>query len=514
MSDIVRRNADFFADSDALIEDGASRSWGEVETRTNKLARAFLSLGLAKGDRISILAPNCAEFVEFFFACAKSGVVGAAVNIRLSARELAAYLRYIEPSGIIVHSSLAESAAEWLPEVPSIRHVLGFGGTHGFKLDLTEAMSAEPGSDPGVDIRDDDVYQIAATSGTTGVPKGAVLNHRNAMGGILGVLAEVPVPQQGTNLQNVPYFFNPGGSAGLNPVFMKGGRSVIAPGFEPLTFFRAVERYRVTNTILVPTMLRMLLARPERHDFDLSSLRGVITGGSPLSRELLMKGRELLGDVFYPMYALTETYASALILRQEDQFTTGTADQVARLSSLGRPNVLTHARVVKDDGTDVVRGSDEVGEIWLRGESVSSGYFRMPEETALSRDGDWFKTGDLAKADEEGFITIVDRKKDMIITGGINVFSIEVETALMQHPDVDSVAVIGVPHEIWGEAIHAVIVPVPGATASVQEILDDAAGRLAGYKKPRSGEFRSQLPVSATGKLLKRELRESILGNC
>jgi acyl-CoA synthetase (AMP-forming)/AMP-acid ligase II len=302
-------------------------------------------------------------------------------------------------------------------------------------------------------------------------------------------------------------FFNPGGPAGLHPVFMRGGRSVIFPGFDPHRFLTAIPEYRVTNTILVPTMIGMVVAQPDCERYDLSSMRGIITGGAPFRAELLARAREVFGDVFYPIYGMAETYSNGLVLRRENQFTSGTDEQVRRLGSVGKPNVLMQVRVVDDEGKDVPRDGTSHGEIWMQGDTVSPGYFRMPEETRASRAGEWFMSGDVAVMDAEGFITIVDRKKDMIITGGINVFSVEVENALLEHPDVVGAAVIGLPHETWGEAIHAVLVRREGSEAGVEEVLDFAAGRLASYKKPRSGEFVDALPMSATGKLLKKELR-------
>jgi len=359
-----------------------------------------------------------------------------------------------------------------------------------------------------VRVDEDDIYQLGATSGTTGIPKAAALTHRNAIAAMLNWLAELDVPERGTALQCIPFFFNPGGAAGLHPVLMKGGRTVIHQGFAPRTFLQSVADYRVTSTVLVPAMLQMILDEPGCRDFDLSSIRAIITGGAPLRADLLRRGRQLFGDVFYPIYGMAESYSCATMLRPANQHPDGTARQVAWLSSVGKPMVLSDVRVVGDDGQDVPADTATVGEIWVSGDTVCPGYFRMPDETAASTDGRWFKTGDAAVVDADGFITIVDRIKDVIITGGINVFSVEVERVLEQHPAVDQVAVIGVPHPRWGEAIHAVIRRAPGSTVTGQELLEFAAARLAGYKKPRSVEFADALPVSATGKILKRELRD------
>jgi long-chain acyl-CoA synthetase len=241
----------------------------------------------------------------------------------------------------------------------------------------------------------------------------------------------------------------------------------------------------------------------------LRSLRDVVIGGSPIPRSLLSRAREVFGDVFFPFYGMAETYSCGSVLRREQQFTEGTEAQVRRLTSAGKPMALIDLRVVDEEGRDVPHDNETTGEIRMAGPSVSTEYFRKPEDTATTFDSGWIKTGDVAVVDEEGFVTIVDRTKDIIITGGINVYSRDVEEALHSHPAVATVAVIGIPDERWGEAIHAVVVRAEGSEdVSADALLAFAAERLAGYKKPRSLEFMDELPVSATGKVLKRELRD------
>jgi len=396
-------------------------------------------------------------------------------------------------------------------EAPAIRHLIGFGSVdgarHGLPLDLDDLVAAEEPTDPGVAVVDTDVYQLAATSGTTGVPKAAALTHRNAWAALSNWLAEMPVREGDTALQNIPLFFNPGGPAGLHPVLVKGGRTVIVPAFDPGTFLDLVPRYGVTHTILVPTMIGMVLDHPSAAGADLSSLRAIVCGGSPVTRDLLLRARPVFGDVFYPHYGMAETYSCGLVLRPENQRTDGPPEVVARLGSAGKPNVLMEVRVVDDLGVDVTHDGAATGEVWLRGDTVADAYYRMPEETAASRHDDWFRSGDLAVVDAAGFVTIVDRAKDVIITGGINVHGREVEEVLCAHAAVAQAAVIGVPDERWGERVHAVVVVRVGAPFDPDEVLAFCAQRLAGYKRPRTLEVVDGLPVSATGKVLKRELR-------
>jgi acyl-CoA synthetase (AMP-forming)/AMP-acid ligase II len=506
--EVVRRNADVQAEREAVVAPGLrTTTWAELEERTNRLAQALLALGLEKGDRLAMYSPNAAEFIDFFLACAKSGVIGAATNVRLAPYELTKYLGHVEPGAILVHETMAESARSFVGDLPSVRHVIGFGGDHGFDLDLEQLLAAHEPRDPGCSIAEDNIYQLGATSGTTGIAKGAILTHRNAVAAVMMWLAEIPTREGGTNYQNIPLFFNPGGPTALHPALWKGGRTVITPGFEPGAFLRDVERYGVTHCILVPTMLGMVLADPECGVRDVSTMQAINMGGSPLPREMLAEARTIFGNVFYPGYGMAETYSCGLMLRPEHQFTEGTPEQVRRLASAGKPAMLISSRVVDEDGNDVPRDNQTSGEVWMKGDSISPGYFRMPEETEASREGDWLKTGDIAVVDEEGFVTIVDRLKDIIITGGINVFSRDIEDVLYAHPAVGLAAAIGVPHETWGEAIHALVTLKPGASATDDELLDFCAERLASFKKPRSLEIVPELPLSATGKILKRELR-------
>jgi len=509
VSAIVRRNAVFFGDSEAIVEPGRrTQSWSALDQRTNQLAHALISLGIGKGDRIGVLAPNCGEHIELFFAEAKSGIVGAPMNIRLTADDWAAYCRYVEPVAIVVHASLAGAATELAMRAPSIRHVIGFGGDHGLPLDLDLLADAQPLTEPAVVVHEHDLYQLAATSGTTGVSKAAALTHRNAWAAMCMYLAELDIVESETVLQNIPLFFNPGGPAHIHPALIKGGRTVILPGFEPGAFCDAVARYRVNHTILVPTMVTMVLDHPAAATTDFSSLRSVISGGSPLSRDLLLRARPVLGDVLVPHFGMAETYSSGLILRREHQLTEGPEHIVRRLGSAGTPHVSIEARVVGADGADVPRDQLSEGEIWLRGDSVAAEYFRMPDETAASREGDWFKTGDIAVMDDGGFITVVDRAKDVIITGGINVHGREVEEVLLTHSAIAAAAVIGIPHPTWGEQVHAVVVLRAGCELTEQDVLAHCADKLAGYKKPKSASIAESLPMTATGKVRKRDLRE------
>ena len=504
--DIVTRNAEQTPDADALVMPGRpAMSWGTLEQRANRLARALLGLGLERGDRLAILAPNCPEYIEFFFACAKTGIIGAPVNVRQTADELAAYLRYVEPRAILVHADVGTLGEAVAAGVPSVAHRIGFSQAHGQPLELEGLLAAQEPEDPGCEVPGDAVYQLCPTSGTTGLVKGAMITQENAIASIMGWLTEFPTNEGDTQLQSLSLFFNSGGPAsGMPPAFLKGGRMVLIPGFEPLAVLRSIQEYGVYQTTLVPTMVRMLLDHPERPNFDLSSLRAIVVGGAPVSAALVEEVRAAIGPVVYPFYAMAETNSSGLILRQEHlPLTAGRT-----LLPTGRPQTNMSVRVVGDDGDDVPGDGETTGEVWLRGRPVSVGYFRLESESAACRSGEWLKTGDVAVVDENRLLTLVDRAKDIIITGGINVVSREVEEAVAAHPGVTDAAVIGVPHERWGEAIHAVVVRAEDEELSEDELIAFVAERIATYKRPQSVEFVAELPRTATGKVLKRELRQ------
>ncbi len=503
--DIPGRNAEYKPEADAIVQlDGPTLSWKELSEQSNRFARALVTLGLEPGDRLAILAPNCPEYIEFFFACAKTGVAGAPVNIRQTASELVSYLSYIEPRAVLVHADYAELGAAVTDQLPTLEFVIGTGEGHGAPLDLGVLMAAEDPSAPGIEVPGDAIYQLCPTSGTTGTVKGAIMTQDSAIASVNGWAMEYPVTENSTYLQMLSLFFNSGGPAsGVPAAFLKGGRMVLIPSFEPLSVLRCINDFKVTASTMVPTMMRMLLDHPRRAEFDLSSFTHATMGGAPVSAALVEEVRATIGPVVFPMYAMAETASSGLILRQEQYSLV--ADRT--LLPTGRPQANMNVRVVGDDGTDVPGDGTTTGEVWLKGPAVSPGYFRKPEDTAACRVGDWLKTGDIAVVDEYRIVTLVDRKKDIIITGGINVVSREVEEALASHPAVLEAAVIGVPHEQWGEAIHAVIVLREGEGVSDDALRAHALEQIAKYKCPQSYEYIPELPRTATGKVLKRELR-------
>ena len=416
------------------------------------MANVFVdALGLGVGDRVAVLAPNCPTYLATFFACSKSGVVGAPLNIRLTLSELAAYLGYVEPRALLAHASLAPLARELDASVAALEHVVGFGGDHGFPLDLDDLVAGASTDDPARGLDATTIYMLAATSGTTGVPKGAVLTNGNALAAIACYAAEPPTSERETVLEH-PAVLQPGWP----------GRA--APRPDQGRAHRALPRLRAGH---LPRRRPALPGEPHhpRPDDDPDgarppwgihgrppTLRGITCGGSPVSKELLLAARPVFGDVFRPTYGMAETYSCGLVLRPENQRPDGDADDIAGSGPRASPTSSSTSRS-SPTTAPVPRDGATAGEVLVRGDVVAGGYFRMAEETAESFAGGWMHTGDLATIDGDGFITIVDRMKDIIISGGINVHSREVEEVLLRHPDVAQAAAIGVPHAQWGEAV-------------------------------------------------------------
>jgi long-chain acyl-CoA synthetase len=353
---------------------------------------------------------------------------------------------------------------------------------------------------------DDDLYGLFYTGGTTGRAKGVMLSHNNIVSNAMHFIMATGVNERDVYLHAAPMFHlgDLGAAFGLA---MKGARHVFVPQFQPVQVLQAIQAHRVTVTMLVPTMINVLLNHPEVNRYDVSSLRSLVYAASPMPVELLKQGLKKWGQIFLQGYGMTETAPILTLLHKQDHILEGTPEQVHRLSSCGKQVLGVEVRVVNAGGEDVQPG--EIGEIIARGPNVMLGYWRMPEATVAALKDGWMHTGDLATVDEEQYIYIIDRAKDMIISGGENIYSVEVEQALYRHPAVLEAAVISIPDDQWGEAVHAVIVCKPGRQVSSEGLLAYARTRIAGYKVPRSIEFRLEpLPKSGAGKILKRELRE------
>jgi acyl-CoA synthetase (AMP-forming)/AMP-acid ligase II len=478
------------------------RTHAETLDRVARLAGGLQGLGLRTGDRAAILSLNSDRYAEFLSAGLWAGGVVVPVNTRWSVPEIADALTEIDARILVVDDAFAGMAEELrraMPRLASVVHAGDGPAPEGMVCFEELVRTSAPVEDAY--RHGDDLAAILFTGGTTGRSKGVMLSHANMVSSMFGCLAtEQFLTPGGTFLAVLP-MFHVAGLAVLFAQVARGGRQVIKPGFDPLDTLEAIVEHRITDLGLVPTMIQMLVDHERVEEFDLGSVQRVFYGASPISEGLLQRAMKTLPDAgFSQLYGMTELAPSVTFLAPEDH-----ADPVRRRSA-GLPLAHVEVRIVDKDDVEVPRG--QTGEIVVRGGSVMLGYWERPAETAEALKNGWMHTGDGGYMDDDGFVYICDRMKDMIISGGENVYSAEVESVLSLHPAVASCAVIGVPDERWGERVHAVVVPVAGATPTLADIKGFCAERIAGYKTPKSLELVEAMPLSGAGKVLKTELRK------
>ncbi len=483
-------------------------TWDEFDQRTDALARGLASLGILRGDRVAVLMLNCHRYLELYYACARMGAVIVPLNIRLIRPEIVYILNDSESKVLVVDKTFAGHITG-RDTVPFIESVVFCGNeTPESMINYDDVVSKGSHMQESVDqeMEDEDLAGLFYTGGTTGRAKGVMLSHKNIMSNAINTLIAISVTKQDRWLHAAPmfHFADVGAAFALT---MLGACHIFIPIFNPLHVLQAIQNEKVTVTVLVPTMVHLMLNHPDVDNYDLSSLRRLVCGASPMPVELLRQGIQKWGQIFMQGYGMTETSPLLTVLDPADHILDGAPEQVRRLSSCGKEILGVEVHVVNAEFENVHPG--EVGEIIARGPNVMMGYWRMPEATAAAIVDGWMHTGDLATVDDENFIYIVDRAKDMIISGGENIYSVEVENALYTHPAVLEVAVIGIPHDVWGEAVHAVVVCKPGMQVTSDELIAHARTQIAGYKVPRSIEFsQDPLPKSEGGKILKRDLRD------
>ena len=490
----------------AAICGGTRLSFQELDARVNRLSTSLSRLGVVRGDRVAILSLNCHRFFELYYVVAQLGAVVVPLNFRLQPPEIKYIVDHSGSKVLAVDPALVQLVEPIRSELPSVEQFIMMSdeSREGY-LSYDELLASGSPEFDGPPVGDDELLGLFYTSGTTAEPKGVMLTHKNMLSNIRhseGVYNYLP---DDIYLHAAPMFHLADGAAVFSHT-SRAATQVFIPRFDPKQVLEAVSRERVSLLLLVPTMLNFLLQHPELDSYDLSSLRHLTYGASPIAPDLLRRAMKVLNCRFGQGYGLTEASPLLTVLTQEDHL--GSIEtREGRLSSCGKPVKGVDVRVVKEDGIDVMPG--EVGEIIARGPNIMRGYWKRPEETEDTvRDG-WLHTGDLATVDEEGYIYLVDRKKDMIVTGGENVYSTEVEAVLYAHPAVKEAAVISIPDPDWGEAVHACIALRDGKEATAEEITDFCRERMASYKVPRSIEFiEGELPKGGTGKILKKQLRE------
>jgi long-chain acyl-CoA synthetase len=489
----------------ATIDGERRQTWELFEQRVAKLAGALRTLGLEPGGRVAILSFNSDRYLEYFFAVPWAGGVIVPLNIRLAPPELVYMLNDSGSHILVIDDAHTAMLPDLTADASTIRHIL-YAGDKAIPdgLFAHEAIleAAQPVPDAG--RGGNDVAGIFYTGGTTGLPKGVMLTHTNLVSNGLVSLLNIYEGERWTYLHSAPMFHIADCQWNVG-VTLHAGTHVFMPKFAPDDMLRAIETYRVTHCALVPTMVNMLCNVEGREKYNVSSLRGMNYGGSPMPPALIVKARQAFPHCrFFQGYGQTETAPNISML--SDQYHDPDGPYSDKIASAGQPVFTMEVKIVDIHDEEVPRGV--IGEITTRGPNVMAGYWNKPQETAHTLRGGWMHTGDLGYMDEDGFLYVVDRMKDMIISGGENIYSAEVEKVIYQHPAVAMCAVIAIPDEKWGETVHAVVLPKQGQNISGEEIIAYCRQHIAGYKCPRSVEIRHEpLPMSGAGKILKRELR-------
>ena len=496
-----------YRDRTAIVFKDTRLSFSQMDARVNRLSHGLLSLGLTTGHKVGVLLNNSLESATSLLAIPRSGLTYISLNARHSAKEHMDVLNDSETDAVIVEEAFTDKLELILPSVPSLKHVIVAGTPQPGRLTYDELVTGQPETLPDVDVDyDKDIERIQYTSGTTGRPKGAVWTFRVGYNVLTSTLLNMdqPISPDTVNLNIGPLTH----AAGLMMMvyYCKGATNVILPGFDEKEVLKTIEQERVTSLLLIPTMLYRVLMFPELASYDLSSVNRIWYGTAPMAVDRLKEGIRIFGNVFRQNYGMTEIAQPITYLGPEDHVIDGTETQMKRLSSAGRPAMGVEVKIVGEDGAEVATG--EIGEILLRANKLMKGYWKMPEETAKSFKGGWFHTRDMGTRDENGYIYIMDRKSDMIISGGFNIYPREVEDIIMSHPKVAETAVIGVPDELWGEAVKALVVPREGMALTEAEVIRHCKDNLAGYKKPKSVDFIQEIPKNPYGKIDRRALKE------
>jgi long-chain acyl-CoA synthetase len=510
LSTILPRAAAFHPERLAVIDGDTRLSYAELAARSHRLAGALLARGLRPGERVAILDDNSHRYLEAYYACAAAGLVLVPLNTRLAAPEIAAIMDDCGAAALIATERFFEHAEHARAAGGPLEHLICHGpGTLPPGADAYEAAvaGAEALERPFTQ-RPDDLVQIYYTSGTTGAPKGVCLTNRNMVASAFDALLGLGLLRGDTWLHAAPMFHLVDAWAVWAMPLIGARQAALA--FRPDTWIETVARLSVTASALPPTLIDMVIGQPAATSANLASLRVLLYGGSPMPFDLLKRVCVALPDCLLHSYGITETSGIVTVLPPEAHILDGTPDEIARSRSAGQAVPNLDVGVVDDDGALVDPGT--VGEVVISGPRVMQGYWNKPQQTREAIHSGWYHTGDLGTLDAQGYLTIVDRKKDMIVSGGENVYSVEVETALMAHPAVRQAAVIGVPDGRWGEAVMAIVACDPRALS--QGALDEDAliahcrDRIAGYKVPKSVDLRADdLPVSGAGKIAKAALR-------
>lgn len=510
-----QRAVSLYGSKVGIVDGGKRFTYTEYDERINRLANALVDLGIKQGEVVSFLTYNSHQLLEAYYAVPQISSILNPINIRLLQDEIAYILNHAEARVLCFHIDFLPMVETIRDRIPSVENYIVMEAEEipGWASDYEKILEeASPNADVDLDSIDENaVAELFYTSGTTGPPKGVAITHRSLYIHTLTAIPAFAVTDKDTILQLVPLFHVNGWGT---PQFLTavGGKHVMLRKVDFGEIFRLVEEEKVTKIPGVPTIFNEMLQHPDIDKYDLSSLEECVLGGAPSPLSLIEAIEEKLGCRAYVGYGLTETTPFIVISRPKHYLSADKKVRQSYQATTGLPLVGVRLRVVDKDEIDVPPDEKSIGEIIIRSNLVMDGYFKDQEATDEVIVNGWFHTGDMAVIDKEGYVTIVDRKKDIIISGGENISSVEVEKVIQDHPAVYEVVVIGVPDEKWGESPKALVILKPGVQATEEEIITHVKANLAGFKAPKSVEFRDQFPKGGTGKILKRELREEYWG--
>lgn len=512
-ADIIYRNALLYPGEDAFVYGDQRITFNQYNGRVNGLIHALSEMGLKQRDVLGILSWNCLDYVDIFGAAMKGGFIVSPFNPRLTVDEFTHLINYSEATTLFVGKELVETANHLKPRLPKVKNYISLETPAAGMISHEDLIKNQTQLEPDIRVEEDDPMVIFYTSGTTGVPRGALYTHRRKMEDTRLFTLGLTLESGNRELMAIP-LFHVAGASYLFAFFYSAAVNVIYPhrSFDPATFLQMIQDEHVTDIHIVPTHLVSVLGLPELHKFDMSTLKRIWYAGSPMPVEVLKKGMDLLGPVFIQAYGQSESGPLVSSLSRKAHMVLDDPPEGQKiLASCGQPCPGVQVRILDADDHDVALG--DVGEIVVKSKSLMQEYWQKPDETGSTIKNGWLYTGDLGFYDDTGNIYLVDRKKDMIITGGENVYPREVEEVLYKQPAVEEAAVIGIPDPYWVETVHAVVVLKKGASVAEKEIIDFCKAKLAGYKAPKSVNFVEMLPKNPQGKILKRELRKLYRGD-
>lgn len=504
-AEVIYRNSLLFADKVAFKYGAKELTFSQFNLRINRLIKGLKALGVKKGDVLGVLSWNCLEYLDVYGAAMKGGFIISPFNPRLTEGDLDILINDSDTNTLFVGSELGEVVNSIKKRVPNVRNFISFENQVENMIYHDEFINSYPDDEPEIEIDENDAVFIFYTSGTTGIPRGALYTHRQALSDTKTCIIMAGLQPTDKHVMIMP-LFHIGGSKTLWGYFCAGASNIILKFFDPELTLKTIQEEKATDIHIVPTHLASFFSLPNYDKYNLKSIKRMLYAASPMPLELLKKGLEVWGNIFIQFYGSSETGPYVSCLRKEDHDVLNKSPEEQEiLLSCGQPNFGVQVRIVNDKNEDVSHG--EVGEIIVRGNTMV-GFWKKPNDTSeIIKDG-WVYTGDMGRYDEKGYIYILDRKRDMIISGGENIFPREVEEVLYQHPAVKEAAVIGVPDPYWVEKVHAVVVLREGMDVDSKELIDFCKQRIARYKAPKSIEFVDSLPKTPSGKIMKRELRK------